>query len=113
MQVVSVEEVETEQGMLRRLRVRYSWGGKDGMCKGRWSDDSDAWVDCPAAFNAGKFKRTNERTFWISYSHFLKYCELARLNINLAAMTMEQVISKRRNMMADMCANLNLECGRI
>merc|ERR1719220_2398046 len=33
----------------------------------------------------------------------------ARLNINLAAMTIEQVVSKRRKMLQDMCTNLELE----
>merc|ERR1719367_2060471 len=33
----------------------------------------------------------------------------ARMNINLAAMTMEQVISKRKKVFGDMCQNLEME----
>jgi len=71
--LIAVQEVQTDHGILRLLRIRNSWGGKEGMWKGRWSDDSDAWVDCPAAMNACKFKRSDGRTFWMSYNDFLKY----------------------------------------
>merc|ERR1719422_2957422 len=33
----------------------------------------------------------------------------ARLNINLAAMTIEQVVSKRKKVFGDMCHNLEIE----
>merc|ERR550532_704130 len=33
----------------------------------------------------------------------------ARLNINLAAMTIEQVVFKRRKVLQDMCTNLEIE----
>lgn len=75
--VIGTQEVNMgDRGCLRLVRIRNSWGSQDGMWKGRWSDDSHAWVDCPAAFNACKFKRTDGRTFWMSYNDFLKHFEM-------------------------------------
>merc|ERR1719414_2321278 len=37
----------------------------------------------------------------------------ARLNINLASLTIEQVVSKRKKMVIDMCENLKLEVRNV
>lgn len=71
--VIASKEVETENGIIRLLRIRNSWGDKKSSWNGRWSDDSEAWADCPAAVNACKFKHTDGQTFWMSWNDFLKY----------------------------------------
>jgi len=69
--LISTQEVETQYGRIRLLRIRSP--GQSGVWKGRWSDDSEAWVDCPAAFNACKFKVSDGKAFWMSFNDFMRY----------------------------------------
>mmetsp|Transcript_34085 Transcript_34085/g.89871 ORF Transcript_34085/g.89871 Transcript_34085/m.89871 type:complete len:635 (-) Transcript_34085:33-1937(-) len=71
--IIGAREVKLENGKLRMVRMRNSFGKT--FYTGRWSDSSDAWLECPAAVNQLKFEPKNDGTFWMSYNDFLRYID--------------------------------------
>jgi len=70
--ILGAREVRASDGkVLRLVLLRNPFGV--GEWQGRWSDESEAWLECPEVASYLNFKPGDDGTFWMSYRDFVKY----------------------------------------
>lgn len=70
--LLAAREVNLDGGKtLRMVQLRNGFG--QTFFRGRWSDNSQAWGECPAAKQQLRFTPKGDGTFWMCYSDFLRY----------------------------------------